>query len=133
MRKHDGRWHQLPRLVARVAEHQPLIARALFCGVLTFNFAGVHALRDIGRLFSDDVGDENFVGVKYVVVIHVTDGADRVAHELFDRQHTRQRLFFRQAWTSDLATYDDDVAFGERFASHATTPVLFNARVEHGV
>jgi hypothetical protein len=100
---------------------------------ISFNCAGVHALRDIGRLFSDDVGDENFVGVKYVVVIHVTDGADRVAHELFDMQRTRQRLIFRQTWNSDLATYDDDVAFGERFASHATTPVLFNARVEHGV
>ena len=84
-------------------------------------------------MFSDNVGDENFVGVKYVVVIHVTDVADGVAHELFDMQHTRQRLIFRQTWNSDLATYDDDVAFGERFASHATAPVLLDARVEHGV
>ena len=133
MCKHDGCRHEFRRLVARVPEHQSLIASALFCGVLTFNFAGVHALRDIRRLFSDDVGDENFVGVKYVVVVHVTDAADRVAHELFDRQDTRQRLIFRQAWNSDLATYDDDVAFGECFASHATTPVLLDARVEHGV
>ncbi len=85
------------------------------------------------RLFSDNVSDENFVGVKYVVVIHVTDAADRVAHELFDMQHTRERLIFRQAGNSDLATYDDDVAFGERFASHATTPVLLDACIEHGV
>jgi hypothetical protein len=41
-----------------------LITRALFCGVLTFNRAGVHALRNIGRLFSNDIGDEEFVGVK---------------------------------------------------------------------
>ncbi|KAG0506149.1 MAG: hypothetical protein Udaeo_04740 [Candidatus Udaeobacter sp.] len=84
-------------------------------------------------MFSYDVGDENFVGVKYVVVIHVTDVADCVAHELFNRQDTGQRLIFRQAWNSDLATYDDDVAFSERFTSHATTPVVLNARVEHGV
>src|SRR5262249_40416785 len=133
MRKHDGRWHEFGRLVARVTEHQPLIACALLCSVLTFNCAGVHALRDIWRLFGDDVGDENSISVKYVVVIHVTDTADCIADELFDRQHTRQRLFFRQAWNSDLATDDDDVAFGECFASHATAPVMFDARVEDSI
>ena len=71
MCKHDGCRHEFRRLVARVPEHQSLIASALFCGVLTFNFAGVHALRDIRRLFSDDIGDEDFVGVKYVVVVLV--------------------------------------------------------------
>jgi hypothetical protein len=84
-------------------------------------------------LFSDNVSDGNFVGVKDVVVIYVTDIADRVAHELFDMQHTGQRLIFGQARNSDLATYENHAAFGERFASHATTPVLLNTRVEHGV
>src|SRR6478609_5882362 len=132
MRKHDRRRREFWRLVAGVTEHQSLIARALFCGVLTFNRTGVYALCDIGRLFREDVGDENFVGVKYVVVIHVANAADRVAHELFDRQDTRQRLIFREAGNGDLATYDDDVAFGERFASHATAPVMSDARIEHG-
>src|SRR6516165_10134371 len=112
MSKHDGRRHQFWRLVARVTEHQSLIACALLCGVLTFNCASIHALRDIWRLFGDDVSDENFVGVKYVVVVYVTDAADRIADELLHRQHTRQRLFFRQAWNGDLATDDDDIAFG---------------------
>jgi hypothetical protein len=133
MRKHDGRRHEFRRLVARVTEHQSLIACALLRGVLTFNCAGVHALRDIGRLFGDDIGDENFVGVKHVIVIHVTDAPNRIADELFDREDTRQRLFFRQARNGDLATDDDDVAFGERFASYATAPVMLDARVEHGV
>ena len=133
MRTHDGRRHELRRFVTRVAEHQSLIAGALFCGVLTFNCTGVHALCNIGRLFSDDVGYGNFVGVKDIVVIYVTDIADRVSHELFDMQHTRQRLIFGEARDSDLAAYEYHVALGEGFASYATTSVLFHARVEHGV
>ena len=91
MRKHDGRRHQFRRFVARVTEHQSLVAGALFGGLLAFSFAGVHALRDVGRLPGDDVHDENFVGVKHVVVVHVTDFADGVARELFDGS-TLERL-----------------------------------------
>ena len=43
-------------------------------------------------LVGDDVVDENLVGVKNVVVIHVTDLADGVADDLVDRYDDVERL-----------------------------------------
>ena len=79
MREHDGRGHQLGRFIAGVAEHEPLVAGALLGSLLALGLAGVHALRDVGRLLRDDRVDENLVGMEHVVVVHVADFADGVA------------------------------------------------------
>ena len=59
-----------------------------------FRFGLIDTLRDIGRLIGDDVGDENFVGVENVVLVHVTDFLDRLAHDLVDVEHAGERLLF---------------------------------------
>ena len=86
MRKHDRRRHEFRRFVAGVTEHQTLIARALLRRVLAVGRARIDALCDIGRLFGDDVLDVDLVGVKNVVVVHVTDLAHRLANDLVDWQ-----------------------------------------------
>jgi hypothetical protein len=48
MREHDRRRHQLRRFVARVTEHQALIACSLLGGFLALDLAGVDALGDVG-------------------------------------------------------------------------------------
>jgi hypothetical protein len=52
MRERDRRRHQYIRFVGGETEHEALIARALFAGILAVN-----PLRDVRRLFADDVED----------------------------------------------------------------------------
>ncbi len=82
MREHDRRRHQFRRLVAGKTEHQTLVARALLGVAFAFRIARVHALRDVGALAGDDVLNVDLVGVKNVVVVHVTDLAHGIAHDL---------------------------------------------------
>jgi hypothetical protein len=77
--------------------------------------------------------DRNFVGVKNVVIVDVTDLAYRFADDLRNGDGTFQRLLFGQVRNGDLATDDHNVAFGECFASDAAARVMRDARVEHGV
>ena len=95
MREHDRRRHQLRRFVARVTEHQTLIARALFGGVFAVDRARVNALRDVGRLAGDDVLDVDLVRVKNVVVVHVTDLAHAIAHDFRNWNDGFERTIFR--------------------------------------
>ena len=76
---------------------------------------------------------DNLVRVKNVVVIDVADLAHGVAHDLRNRNDAFQWLFFGQTWNRDLATDDNDVAFGVGFAGDATMSILLDAGVEHGV
>ena len=133
MRKHNRRRHKLGRFVARVTEHEPLIARALFRGVLPIRRARVHALRDVGGLFGDDVLDVDLVGMKNVVVVHVTDLSNCIAHDFVDRQNSAERFVFGKIWNRDLAADDHDVALGVGFARDATMSILPDACVEDGV
>ncbi len=124
MGEHDRRRHQLGRLVARVPKHQALVARALLGVALALGGFFVHALRDVGALRGDDVGHEDLVRVKNVVVVHVADLAHGVAHDL---DVIQLRL------GGDLAADDDDVALRVGLAGHAAGRVLRQAGVEHGV
>ena len=118
VREHDRRGHQLRRLVAGVAKHDALVARALLGVLFPIRLLGIHALRDVGGLSGQVVVDENAVGVEYVVAVHVTDAAHRVADHFLDIDYRADRLLadFRDR---DFAADDDDVAFHESLAGHA--------------
>ena len=124
MGKHDRRRHQLGSFVAREAEHQTLVARALLGGILSFGIAGVDALRNIGRLAGDDVANEDPVGVENIIIVHVADLAHGIAHDLD---------IIEFGFRSDLAADDDDVALGVGLASDAAMGILHQARVEHRI
>jgi len=121
VREHDRRRHELRRLVARIAKHQALIARALLGVLLAIGLPGIHALRDVGRLGGDVVVDENFVGVKDIVGVRVADAPDRAADNC---------LVIELRLRRDLAADDHDVALHERLARHAAVLVLRQAGVE---
>ncbi len=124
MGKHDRRWHELGRFVARVAEHQPLVASALLSGILSFGSAGVDALRNIGRLAGDDVANEDPVSMENVIIVHVADLAHGIAHDLDIIQF---------GFRSNLAADDDDVALGIGLASDPAMGILRQARIEHRI
>ncbi len=84
MRVVDRERHQRRRLVARVAEHQPLVARALVQVVVG---RAVDALRDVGRLAAVADHDGAAVGVEAQLGVVVADPADRVAR---DAAHSRR-------------------------------------------
>ena len=97
---HDGRGHELGRFVAGVTKHQTLVTGALLAGLLALGLAGVHALRDVGRLLRDDGVHEHLVGVEHVIVVRVSDVADRGS-----RDGVEIKLRLRR----DFAADDDEV------------------------
>ena len=124
MREHDRRGHQLRRLVARVAEHQTLVAGTLLGLLLALGGLGIHALRNVGGLLRDDGVHEHLVGVEDIVLVHVTDATDGLAGELGEIE-----LGLR----GDLTANDDDVRLHVGFAGDAAVFVLRQTRVQDGV
>src|SRR5204862_4180400 len=62
------------------------------------------------------------IGVKNAVAVHISDVADGSAHVLF-----KVKLRVAGYFAGD----DDEVAFGERFASHAAQWILLKTSVEN--
>ena len=114
VREHDGQRHQLFRLVAGVAEHQALVARA----------PRVHAHGDVGRLLVD--GGDHAAGlvVEAVLGAGVADALDGVAH---DRGQVRVGL------GRDLAGDEGEAGGDHRLAGHPAVGVLGQDRVQDGV
>src|SRR6185436_17579828 len=81
VREVDGHWHEARRLVAGVAEHEALIARAL---VEVETLAFVDALRDVARLLA--VGDDHRAAVRVEADLRVViaDAADGAARDVLD-------------------------------------------------
>ncbi len=79
VREEDGQRHVARRLVAGVAEHEALVARAL---LEVQALALVHALRDVGRLLA--VGDQDGAGraVEAERRVGIADALDGVARDL---------------------------------------------------
>ena len=75
MRVSDRRRHQFRRLVAGVAEHDALVARAFFA--IVAGLVGVDALRDVGGLRMQEDLDVGLVPVEAVLL--VADVLDRHA------------------------------------------------------
>jgi len=72
-----------------ITEHEPLVAGALLGSFFALGLAGVHALRDVGRLLRDDGVHEHLVGMEHVVVVHITDFTDGVADDFGEVQVSR--------------------------------------------
>ena len=124
MGEHDRSWHQFGRFVAGVAEHQSLVASALFRGFFAFGFFGIDSLGDVGRLGSDDVLHENLVGMKDIVVVHVADFPHGIADDLD---------VIEFGFSGDFSADDGDVAFHVGFASDPTGGILSEAGIQHGI
>ncbi len=90
-----GHGHEGARLVAGVAEHHALVARAdALVGVARGQAVGrlpalVHALRDVGALLVDGVHHAAGVAVEAVLGAVVADAAHHLAH---DGRHVHVRL-----------------------------------------
>ena len=76
----DRRRHQVRRLVGGIAEHDALVARALF--LVGAGLQRIDALRDIGRLRMQQ--DFDVAGLPVEAVLLVADVLDRGAHHALD-------------------------------------------------
>jgi hypothetical protein len=121
VRQEDGEGHQLRRLVGRVAEHDPLVARALVAGLAG---DGVDALRDLRRLLGEEGADLQRVGVEELVGVGVADGAHGLAH---------LRLVVHQRGGGDLARQHHLVGLHQHLAGDAGVGVLREVSVQDAV
>jgi hypothetical protein len=119
VRDRDRQRHQLLGLVARVAEHQALIAGALLGDV-----AAIDALGDVGRLLLEADHDAAGVGVEAHVGVGVTDLLHGLADDRGDVDVGRRR---------DLATDQHEAGLGEGLARHARAGVVGEDGVEDPV
>jgi hypothetical protein len=115
----DRRRHQLEGLVGRVAEHDPLVARALLLAV-----AAVNALGDVLGLAVDVVVDAQVGPVEALLL--VADVLDAVADDVLDPLQD-------VAGAAHLAADDHPVGGGEGLAGDARLGVLVEEGVEHRV
>ena len=106
--------HQFHCFIGRVAEHHALIAGA----------AGVHALRNVGRLRVDRAHDGARLVVEAERSVGVADPFDRLAHDVGQRHVGRGR---------DLAGDDHQTRRDQRFTGHACRRILGQDGVEHGI
>ena len=81
-------------------------------------------MRDVGRLRRDDVLNENPVGMKHIIVVHVTDFAHRIPHDVDVIEFRLARYF---------AANNDDIALSVGFAGDTASLVDREAGVEHGI
>jgi len=113
--------HVLRRLVAGVAEHQALVARALL-----FRLLAVHALVDVGRLLANHVDEwRRSWPSKPTFGIVVADVVDHAARQRLDVDPGR--------WWSSLAGHDGGAGLHQRLAGHAGLRVLGQDRVQHRI
>ena len=121
MRPYDRRGHQLLRLVRGVAEHHPLVARALPLLLLA-----VHALRDVGTLPMQraHVG-ERLPREPFVRTV--------VADPFHDAARDRLRIDALEAAAGDLAGIDHEIRRDQRLARDVRAAVLREAGIENGI
>ena len=121
VRVHDRCGHERRRLARRVAEHHPLVARALLLGLLA-----VHALGDVGTLpverayVVERVPAEALDGTVVADVLHHATGdflcVDRI-----------------EPLAGDLAHVDDEAGAAHRLAGDVRARVLREAGVQNRV
>ena len=97
--------HELGRLVARVAEHHPLVAGA----------AGVHTHRDVGRLAVDGAQHRARLRVEAERRIGVADVGDGRADDVGDRDVRARR---------DLASHAGEPRRDERLAGYTCSRIF---------
>ena len=130
VREPDGQWHEVGRLVVRVAEHHPLIAGTLAVEVgvdvvLGADFEGlVDTHGDVGRLLVDRRDHAAGVAVEALVRMVVADGVHGLADQLRDVDIGRG---------GDLTGHDDEPGGEEGLAGHSGHRVRGEDRVQHRV
>ena len=124
VRVHDWCRHQFRRLITGKAEHKSLVTRTLLGGGFAGRSLGIDALRDIRALRGQVIVYENAVSVKHIIVIHVANPANGIAHDLLDVELRLGR---------DFATDTDDVAFDERLAGDTTASILREAGIKYRI
>jgi hypothetical protein len=106
--------------VAGIAEHQALVACALF-----FRLLAVHALVDVGRLLAEQVDDAAGLAVKADVGVVVADVVDDLARMIFS--------YVDGGAGGDFTGDDRGAGLDQGFAGHAGVLVLGQDRVQDGV
>ena len=128
VREHDRERHQLVGLVARVAEHHPLVARAHpvdRVGVAVLRLVRrVDALRDVRGLVVDRDHHAARLGVEAVLRAGVADLGDGLADDRADVDVGLGR---------DLAGDDDEAGRDQGLAGDAPVLVVAEDGVEDGV
>ena len=130
VREHDRKRHQLRGLVRRVAEHDPLVARAdpieriVVPGVVLHLEGVVDPLGDVGRLLVERDDHCARLGVEAVLGAGVADLGDPVANEPGDVDVCRG---------GDLARDDDEAGRHQRLARDAPVGVVGQDGVEDRV
>ncbi len=126
MGEHDGSGHEFFGFVGGEAEHDALVSGSLFFTVFASGGAGVYALRDVGGLAGEEVGDGDVVRMEDGVVLF---GA--VAD--FPYGSADDFLNVECSGGGDFSGEDDAVAFDEGFTCDAAGGVLCQAGVQNGV
>ncbi len=130
VRQPDRQRHEVGRLVAGVAEHHALVARALrvehvLAGLAAAQLEGVvDALGDVGRLRVERHQHTARLAVEAVGVVVVADVADRVAHERGDVDVGGRR---------DLTGHHHEAGGQQRLAGDPAGRVALEHGVEDGV
>ena len=99
-----------------------MIASALFRSTLSVSWSLIDSLFDIAGLLAHFTNHPAGIGVKNAIAIDISDVADAGAHALL-------KVKLRVA--GYLAGDDDEIAFGECFASHAAQRILLKTSVEN--
>ncbi len=115
----DRRRHELLGLVARIAEHQALVA-----GALLFVRRTIDALSDIGGLLGQMIDDLAVMAIETEIIAPISNFADGISDERFDLELRLAR---------DLTGNDDQVVLDECLAGDARSRVLCNQRIEHRI
>ena len=119
VRERDGQRHQLRRLVAGVAEHHPLVARALLLAG-----AGVDAHGDLGRLLLHRHHHSAALRVEAQRAVVEADARDGAAGD---------GRVVEPGVGGDLAEEDDEAGLDRGLEGDAAALVLAQALVEHRV
>ena len=117
----DRQRHQFGRVVAGVAEHQPLVAGA---DLLPLGGVFVHAHGDVGALPVDREHHGAGVGADAHLVVGVADVADHLADHVGIVDH---------GLGGDFAGHDGDARGDHRLAGHAAVGVFGEQGVEDAV
>ena len=104
MRENQRGGHELARLVARIAEHDTLVA-----GALLLLRSAHHALVDIRRLLVNSRENATRVAVKLILALRVADATNHIA---------RHALHIDIGLRAHLTGYDHQTGRTEGLASH---------------
>ena len=125
VRRCDGIGHEGVRLVAGIAKHHALVARADVEHALSAAFERVvHALRNVGRLPVDADEHTAVVRIKPRPAADIADAADGIARDF---------LHVHIAARRDFAHHEHDARVDRHIAGDARLLVLRQDRVQHAI